>query len=85
MVYLGEGPSDIPCVSAVKSLGGNCVSMVGRDTVHKGYELARGERTTVGPYTSSYHRGSDLCLMLDTIINKIGYQIAARKKESKVL
>ena len=41
MVYLGDGPSDIPCFSAVKSLGGNCISIVGRDTVNKGYELAR--------------------------------------------
>ena len=85
MVYLGDGPSDIPCFSAVKSLGGNCISIVGRDTVNKGYELARGKRTTVGPYTSNYRNGSDLRLMLDTIINKVGYQIAARKKESKVL
>ena len=84
MVYLGDGPSDIPCFSAVKSLGSNCIRIVGRDTVNKGYELARGKRTTVGPYTSNYRKGSDLRLMLDTIINKVGYQIATRKRESKV-
>ncbi len=67
------------------SLGGNCISIVGGDTVNKGYELARGKRTTVGPYTSNYRKGSDPRLMLDTIINKVGYLIAARNKESKAL
>lgn len=82
MIYLGDGPSDIPCFSAVRDYGGNCIGIVGKDSAHKGYELARGKRTTVGPYSRNYEKGSDLRMMLETIINKIGYQIVTKKKES---
>lgn len=79
MIYLGDGPSDIPCFSAVRDYGGNCIGIVGKDSAHKGYELARGKRTTVGPYSRNYEKSSDLRMMLETIINKIGYQIIAKK------
>jgi len=81
MIYLGDGPSDIPCFSAIRGYGGNCIGIVGKDSAVKGYELARGKRTTVGPYSRDYRNGSDLRMMLETIINKIGYQIVAKHKE----
>jgi len=81
MTYLGDGPSDIPCFSAIRDYGGNCIGIIGNDTAYKGYELARGKRITVGPYSRDYRKGSDLRLMLETIINKIGYQIVAKSKE----
>lgn len=81
MVYLGDGPSDIPCFSAIRGYGGNCVGIVGKDSAIKGYELARGKRTTVGPYSRDYRKGSDLRMMLETIIYKVGYQIVAKHKE----
>jgi hypothetical protein len=81
MIYLGDGPSDIPCFSAIRGYGGNCVGIVGKDSAVKGYELARGKRTTVGPYSRDYRKGSDLRMMLETIINKVGYQIVAKHKE----
>jgi hypothetical protein len=84
MVYLGDGPSDIPCFSAVKYYGGNCIGIVGPETVHKGFELARGRRTTVGPYTRNYKKGSDLRMVLETIINKVGYQIVTKRRETAV-
>ena len=81
MIYLGDGPSDIPCFSAIRGYGGNCIGIVGKDSAFKGYELARGKRTTVGPYSRDYRKGSDLRMMLETIINKIGYQIVTKHKE----
>lgn len=81
MIYLGDGPSDIPCFSAIRGFGGNCIGIVRKSSAHKGYELARGKRTTVGPYSNDYRKGSDLRLMLETIINKVGYQIVAKSKE----
>jgi phosphoglycolate phosphatase-like HAD superfamily hydrolase len=80
MVYLGDSPGDIPCFSAVKGYGGNCIGIVGKNTVHKGYQLARGKRTTVGPYSRNYKHGSDLRNILDVIITKIGYDIVEKKK-----
>lgn len=80
MVYLGDSPGDIPCFSTVKGYGGDCVGIIGKHSVNKGYHLARGKRTTVGPYTRNYKKGSDLRNVLDTIIKKIGYDIVDRKK-----
>lgn len=84
MVYLGDGPSDIPCFSAVKGYGGDCIGIVGNETVHKGYQLARGKRTTVGPYSRNYKKGSDLRNVLETIVTKIGYEIVDKKKRNLV-
>jgi len=81
MIYLGDGPSDIPCFSAIRGYGGNCIGIVGKGSAIKGYELARGKRTTVGPYSRDYRKGSDLRMMLETIIYKVGYQIVAKHKE----
>src|SRR3989442_8192962 len=75
MIYLGDGPSDIPCFSALRDYGGNCIGIVGNDSAYKGYELARGKRTTIGPYSRNYKKDSDLRMMLETIINKVGYVI----------
>lgn len=80
MIYLGDGPSDIPCFTAIRNYDGNCIGIVGQTTVHKGYELARGKRTTVGPYSNNYSKGSDLRLVLEAIINQVGYQIVTKSK-----
>lgn len=80
MIYLGDGPSDIPCFTAIRNYGGNSIGIIGKTTAHKGYELARGKRTTVGPYSNDYSKGSDLRLMLDDIINTVGYQIVVKSK-----
>lgn len=79
MIYIGDSPGDIPCFSTIKSNGGHCIGVMGRQTVRKGYELARGNRTTVGPYTRNYTRNSDLYNMLETIISEIGSKIADRR------
>jgi len=81
MIYLGDSPSDIPCFTAIRNYGGNSIGIIGKTTAHKGYELARVKRTTVGPYSNDYSKGSDLRLMLETIINKVGYQIVAKSKQ----
>lgn len=82
MVYLGDSPGDIPCFSAVKGNGGNCIGIVGKHSVHKGYQLASGKRITVGPYSRNYKKGSDLRNVLDTIVKKIGYDIVDRKRRN---
>ena len=80
MVYLGDSPGDIPCFSAVKGQGGNSIGIMGERTTMKGLKLARGNRTTVGPYTRNYQRGSDLRSMLETLVKKVGYEIVEKNK-----
>ena len=80
MIYLGDGPSDIPCFSTIKNLNGNCIGIVGNDSAYKGYHLARGKRTTVGPYSKNYTKDSDLYLILETIVKKLSDDMVSNAK-----
>ena len=71
MIYIGDGHSDIPCFSAVRSNDGHCIGIMGTQNPKRAYELARGRRTNYGMYSNDYSTGSDLRLMLENIINEI--------------
>jgi len=83
MIYLGDGPSDIPCLSAITNNGGTGIGVSAPfGTFKKGYELARGKRITVGPYTANYKSGSDMRKVLEETILRIGLEINAKRKQN---
>jgi len=84
MIYIGDGPSDIPCLSTIRTLGGKGVGVYGHGTIHKAYQLARGSRTTVGPYSADYRHDSELRKMLEAMIRGIGVEIHRRTQESVI-
>ena len=75
MVYIGDGPSDIPCFSAVRSNGGHCIGIINKRKPRRAYELARGRRINYGIYSADYRPGGDLRLVLRTIITEIKNRI----------
>lgn len=82
MIYIGDGPSDIPCLSAITQNGGTGIGVSSpAGTFKKGYELARGKRITVGPYTANYQKGSDMRKVLEETILRVGLEIAVNKKK----
>jgi hypothetical protein len=83
MIYLGDGPSDIPCLSAITKDGGTGIGVSAPfGTFKKGYELARGKRITVGPYTGNYKKGSDMRKVLEETILRVGLEINTEKKKN---
>ena len=76
MIYIGDGPSDVPCFSAVRSNGGHCIGIMDKQKPKRAYELSRGRRTNYGMYSSNYADGSDLRLMLETILSEITRRIS---------
>ncbi|EKD86582.1 MAG: hypothetical protein ACD_37C00228G0004, partial [uncultured bacterium] len=83
MIYIGDGPSDIPCLSAVSSGGGTGIGVSAPyGTFKKGYELARGKRITVGPYTANYKKGSDMRKVLEETILRIGLEIETAHRKN---
>jgi phosphoserine phosphatase len=83
MIYLGDGPSDIPCLSAITGNGGMGIGVSAPfGTFKKGYELARGKRITVGPYTANYTSGSDMRKVLEETILRIGLEINVKRKQN---
>ena len=83
MIYIGDGPSDIPCLSSITSGGGMGIG-VSQDTFKKGYELARGRRITVGPYSANYKKGSDMRKFLEESLLHIGLEISVNKRKNVV-
>lgn len=83
MIYIGDGPSDIPCLSAITSGGGVGIGVSGTG-FRKGYELARGKRITVGPYSANYKKDSDMRKVLEETILRIGLEIDMERRKSVI-
>lgn len=81
MIYVGDGPSDIPCFSLVQEYGGNGGTRTGHAIgvyklgVKRGYELAQGRRITAGPYLCDYRSNSDLRHFIETSVREIALEI----------
>lgn len=85
MIYVGDGPSDVPCLSSVVNNGGTGIGVSSpTGTFKKGYELARGKRITVGPYTANYKKNSDMRKVLEETILRIGLEIDLDNKRNVV-
>jgi len=91
MIYVGDGPTDIPCFSAVQSNGGKTIGILKHtkrgETVivdtKRAWAIARGERTTLGPYHPDYSENSDLYDILKLEIERIGLDISDAAKRVK--
>lgn len=83
MLYLGDGPSDIPCFSMVKAQQGHAIGVIPPDDVdlRKPFELARGQRLTMGPYAADYRDGSDLFRMLTRVVESISDDIVFERAQ----
>ena len=84
MVYVGDGPSDIPCFSMIKYLGGKAVGVTPPDDsdFRRPYELAEGRRLTVGPYTADFRDNSDLYKMMARLVTGIADTILEKRDHS---
>ena len=80
MLYIGDGPSDIPCFSVLMHNQGYGIGVYQRKTVSKGWQLAKGHRMTVGPYPADYSRGTPLRTMIQRTIKEIALRIALNQQ-----
>jgi hypothetical protein len=78
MIYIGDGPTDVPCMSLLKAEGCEIFAVyteprqgIPRTT----YELARQGRFTRGPFTRDYCEGSDLRRALEGEIDGYAQRI----------
>lgn len=76
MIYIGDGPSDIPCMSMIVQGKGHCIGVIPPEgSFVKGYELAIGGRTTLGPYSTNYTKQSDMRKMIEVTLDAVGAEI----------
>lgn len=86
MIYLGDGPTDIPCFSTIQQNGGTTVGVLkyqkkaGKVTLDKwrAWAIARGDRATLGPFRPDYRAHSDLYINLQMQVERVGLDITDR-------
>ena len=80
MIYIGDGPTDIPCFSVVMKFGGKGIGIIKGEKPERGVRLWKGKRLTVGPYKPIYTIGSDLRIMLEQLVRDIALDIYRQSK-----
>jgi hypothetical protein len=88
MIYVGDGPTDVPCFTLMKKYGGNAIAVynpadASRASFRKCYQLtAHADRVKyIAP--SDYRPSSHLRLLLEEMITEIADGIV-RKKRAEV-
>ena len=85
MIYIGDGPTDIPCFSTIHQNGGKTVGVLKYDKKgsnkivdkRRAWAIARGDRdrATLGPYRPDYTKNSDLYTNLLLQIERVALEI----------
>ena len=69
MIYLGDGPSDIPCISMIEKLGGTSIAIDTKDEWSKKWEYELRNRK-MNSFKPDYSENSELRQKLKSIIQE---------------
>ena len=70
MIYLGDGPSDIPCFSMIEKLGGASIAIDSKDEWSKKWEYELRSRK-MNSFKPDYSEDSELRRKLDSVLSEI--------------
>ncbi len=85
MVYLGDGPTDVPCFTVMRKNGGQAIAVYNADdptrvSFKKCYQLATHADRVKHIAPSDYRRGSHLRLLLEQMVEEVATNVVESRR-----
>jgi len=83
MIYIGDGPTDVPCFTIMRKNGGNAIAVYNPDDLtrasfRKSFHLSEHSDRVRHIAPSDFRQGSHLRLLLEEMVREIATRLVTR-------